>query len=403
MMSQPLASALRQRLSCTFRGRRPAVSIAVSVLSAAFSGCTLTGDGFEPTLLSGLDDAGVARAVGVDAGGVVAGEAALPSCASELVSACLGRADEAAPASADEAPPSPALDVAAARPPLSAPRCTGVLGPFGAPERVVGIEFEGDVFGPFLSRDGRTLYFSAYVEEEQQIYSAARDAPGAEFSRVIELSTVGSEAMDGSPFLTADGRRLYFFSDRAGGVGSRDIWVSDIRVGDDSVSELGPDDFSAPTLVAGLNSGAGDLLPWLTEDELTVYFVSGRPGGRGAADIWRAQRQSRDEPFEAPTNVEDLSSGANEGRVVLSADGRTAFFSSSRGGGPPDLWTATRPGDRGPFFAPERLEVLNSNASELDVMLSSDETELFFASTREGASSLWRATRPCLEREALSR
>lgn len=192
--------------------------------------------------------------------------------------------------------------------------------------------------------------------------------------------------MDGSPFLSADGQRLYFFSERAqGSLGRRDIWVS----------ERDSSQFGEPTLVAGINSPSSDLLPWLTPDELTVLFVSGRSGGSGGADVWRATRASVSEPFGAPSSVADLSSSGNEGRAVLSGDGTEAFVTSDRGGGAPDIWTATRPARGQPFSELRRLAPLNSNATELDVMISKDDSELFFASTRGGRSALFRAERAC--------
>ena len=160
------------------------------------------------------------------------------------------------------------------------------------------------------------------------------------------------------------------------------------------MSELDGDAFGAPALVLGINSQSSDLLPWLPADELTVLFVSGRQGGRGGADVWRATRSALGEPFGEPSSVNDLSSDANEGRAVLSSDGASAFFSSDRGGSP-DIWTATRAATGAPFSNPRRVDGLNTGANELDVMLSSDDRELFFASTRSGRSELYRAERGC--------
>jgi hypothetical protein len=48
-----------------------------------------------------------------------------------------------------------------------------------------------------------------------------------------------------------------------------------------------------------------------------------------------------------------------------------------------------------PFGALVNLSALNSPANDQDVALSSDDTELFFASSRRGASELWRTQRRC--------
>ena len=82
---------------------------------------------------------------------------------------------------------------------------------------------------------------------------------------------------------------------------------------------------------------------------------------------------------------------------MLSADGLSAFFSSDRSGGRggPDLWMAIRTQRQQPFVVLLNLAPLNSVESDQDVALSSDGTELFFASSRGGASQLWRAARSC--------
>jgi len=355
------------------------VAIAVGAWAvAALSGCTLMAGEFEPLLVSDAD-AGALPALEADAG--LAPPPSGEACAREAAASCSVSIGLFEPSALDAGP---ALPLPAPAPSLSLPPCPDGFGEFGAPE-LVGFEFD-DVYGPSLSSDGRTLYFSAYVEGEQQIYSASRAARGAPFSNVAELPVVNSAAMDGSPFITAEGQRLYFFSERPPGApGRRDIWVS----------ERDAEGFGSPALLRGVNSASSELLPWLTPDELTVLFVSGRPGGSGGADVWRATRSSISEPFGEPSSVADLSSSENEGRAVLSADGASAFFTSDRGGRGPDIWTATRQAPGGEFGAPRRLELQSSAANELDVMLSSDGAELFFASTRSGQSRLYRAERGC--------
>jgi Tol biopolymer transport system component len=360
-------------------------------LLSVMPACTLTADAFSPELLlTASQDAGVF--VAPDATSAAATAEEPPSCTSEGAegaitrgASCAGAIGLLAPAEVDAGTGAvPALE------PLSLPACSGELGGFGEPEPITGLDFEGNVFGPALSPDGRTLFFSAYIDGEQQLYSALRTERGADFSEVTELDTVSSGGMDGSPFLAESGARLYFFSDRQAGVGNRDIWFSDV----------GPSGTLAePALVGGVNTASSELLPWLSPDERTMLFVSSRPGGRGGADIWRATRSRADSEFGAPSNVFELSSNENEGRLVLSRDGRTAFFTSDRGGGlgGPDIYTASRPNLGSPFSSLRNLNELNSTANDLDVMLSSDDTELLFASSRRGRTELWLSERRCNE------
>jgi Tol biopolymer transport system component len=360
-------------------------------LLSTLPACTLTADAFSPELLLAVSqDAGVLAPPDAGAEGPAPEEQI--SCSSDGAESailrgvtCAGAIGLLSPDDVDAG-----AEAVAAEGPLSLPACSGGFGDFGEPEPITGLDFEENVFGPALSRDGRTLYFSAYIGDEQQLYSATRSQRGAEFSSVIALDTVNSEGMDGSPFLAANGARLYFFSDRQEGVGNRDIWFS----------EAGPSGaLGAPELVDGVNTPSSELLPWLSPDERTMLFVSSRSGGRGGADIWRATRGSADVAFGAPSNVFELSSNENEGRVVLSSDGRTAFFTSDRGGGlgGPDIYSASRQNLGSPFVGVRNLGELNSPATDLDVMLSSDDTELLFASSRRGVTELWLSERRCNE------
>jgi Tol biopolymer transport system component len=367
----------------------------VLALTAALSACTLTSDSFDPVPVSQED-----------AGPPALDESSAPLNEDEEVAADQGCTEDGAlgirfngddpscPSSVGLLPAQGSSEAdagALAEPaePVSLPSCEGELGAFEPPEPITGLDFSENAFGPALSTDGRTLYFSAYVSGEQQIYAATRDERGRAFEDVRELASVSSPASDGSPFISADDERLYLFSERGGGLGGRDVWISRRQ------SPAAP--FEPPQLLAGVNSSDTELLPWLSAEELTLIFVSNRPGGRGGSDLWMARRDSIADDFEAPTHLADLSSEENEGRAVLSRDGLSAFFSSDRSGGRGghDLWMAIRAQRQQPFVVLLNLAALNSSENDQDVALSSDGTELFFASSRGGVSQLWRAARRC--------
>jgi hypothetical protein len=373
----------------------PLLPLALLALGSGHSACTLTSDSYEPVLVSGggaevptpLDESSVPLNEDVEVTG--------RSCTGEDGESIRFNADDPSCPSAVGLLPSAGSDepdagpIVGASAPISPPPCDGELGAFEPPEPVTGLDFEEGVFGPALAADGRTLYFSAYASGEQQIYSATRDGRGRAFGDVRELPVVNSPESDGSPFISSDGERLYLFSERAGGLGQRDVWLSR--------RQSGAAGFAEPQLLPGINSSATDLLPWLSADERTLIFVSDRGGGRGGADLWLAERDAADADFDDPTNLAELNSVENEGRAVLSPDGLSAFFSSDRSGGRggPDLWMAIRTQREQPFLVLLNLSPLNSSANDQDVALSSDGTELFFASSRGGVSQLWRSARSC--------
>jgi hypothetical protein len=374
--------------------------LSVGLLHAAVA-CTILDEDFEPVSSAG-QAGGSNGGMGSSGAAGERSEDVLPACASDagvgvLLSSegsiCPGGiplvgADGDAGQRGDGGMPVNAVG--------SLERCENGLGNFGSPERITGLGVNGDLFGPSISADGLTLYFAAASGDTEHIYVASRSgSETARFSPAVELTSTSSASLDGTPFISFDGLGLYFFSDRAGGTGSRDLWSARRD------ELLAP--FGAAAALTALNTPALDMSPSLSRDELTIHFASSRPNGRGTVentDIWRSTRASTAESFGAPENVGELNSGANEGRIVFSSDGLLAVFSSDRAGGRgfPDLWIVGRLNANGTFGPPVNLGSLNSPSTDQDVALTADDRELFFASERgDGPSALYRAVRPCLE------
>jgi len=134
-----------------------------------------------------------------------------------------------------------------------------------------------------------------------------------------------------------DGLDLLFFgSDRPGGLGLADLYISTKN----SNGTFGP-----PTLLSELSSPSNDQRPSIRRDGLEVFFYSGRPGGVGANDLWVATRETLMQVWSTPQNVGSIvNSSANDFHPSLSADGQTLYFASDRPGGPgqADLYMTTR-------------------------------------------------------------
>src|SRR5688572_16525842 len=89
------------------------------------------------------------------------------------------------------------------------------------------------------------------------------------------INTTNAEA---SATLSPDGLSLYFSSDRPGGLGGTDIWVSHRACAECP--------WSMPINVGVLNSVAAESAPSLSVDGHLLFFLSGRPGGLGGNDIY---------------------------------------------------------------------------------------------------------------------
>ena len=120
-------------------------------------------------------------------------------------------------------------------------------------------------------------------------------------------------------------------------------------------------EWSAPVnLGPVVNSPATESNPTITADELTMYFASNRPGGLGGLDVWMTRRASRSSPWEPPVNLgAPVNTPFIDGAPALSPDGHLLFIHSNRTGtaGGNDIWMAHRSGsnDDIDWEAPVRL------------------------------------------------
>ncbi len=210
-----------------------------------------------------------------------------------------------------------------------------------------------------------------------------------------ELNTAAAE---GCPILSRKGAQLYLASNRPGGLGELDIWVAESS-GAPGVSGE-PPVFGAPAnLGAPINSAANDFCPSPLPDGQGFMFVSNRPGGCGGSDIY-ITRHHPQKGWEAPANLGcEVNSAADEaGPVLLLAEAGppVLYFSSARPGGPGGINLYRSQKGRGWMFAAaELVPGVNSDADDQQPYVRSDGRELVFASNRPGSQGfdIWSATR----------
>ena len=215
---------------------------------------------------------------------------------------------------------------------------------------------------------------------------------------VITEGPVNSNYMDGYPCISEDGLSLYFTSNRPGGSGVRDIWVVSRDTIDDS--------WGYPeNLGEDVNSAFQDETPNITADNLTLFFTSDCPGGQGKQDIWMCHRETVNSPWSVPVNVGSNVNGAyDEHAPSISHDGLTLYFSSSRRTNYYfDLWMATRDSLDSEWQSPVMLgqEVNHLTSDDITPNISRDGLILFFTSNRPGGLGvyldIWQSTRASIE------
>ena len=243
------------------------------------------------------------------------------------------------------------------------------------------------------------LLLACGTDSDQVVFELqAHSFANSQWSGPVNLGpTVNSPATDQAPSLSPDGLSLYFGSDRPGGLGGTDLWVSRRACGDCS--------WGTPVhLGSVLNSSAGDAGPSLSIDGHLLFFTSARPGGHGLNDIYVSRRANPRDDFGwgRPVNLgPDVNTPAFEAgaEYVQSAEDGIANFYFNRGpsSATQDIYYApvTRDGEtRGP--AVRVSELSDPTANDAASSVRTDGREILFGSTRAngaGGSDLWVSTR----------
>ena len=254
--------------------------------------------------------------------------------------------------------------------------------------------------GPAISKDGLSLYFASTRLSGsfggEDIYVSQRESQDSEWGPPVNLGPIiNTTANEMVPAFSRDGHLLFFASNRLGGFGGVDIWVSR--------REHTHDDFAwqpAENLGAGVNSFSLDEGPSYFENDAVgvpqLYFSSSRLSG-GPGSIFVSE-QAADGSFGPAVLVLELSGLGNTRRPSIRHDGLEIFFGSERPGIPnsQDLWVATRETVFDAWSAPVNLgSPLNSELVDVQPYISSDRQTLFFASNRPngGPTDLYMSSR----------
>jgi hypothetical protein len=205
--------------------------------------------------------------------------------------------------------------------------------PFGMPTVVSELATATSQWTPTLTEDGLVIMFADDELGPFHLKMATRADPSAMFGAPSSVAVVSAPPaqQDKSPWLSADGLRLVFTSNRAGV--------------DGLFESTRPDRATDFTLPVQLGLGVGDALDGtLSADGRELFFASRREGS-GFLDVWTAHRPAVDQPFAPPMLVSELSSDRDDTGLRLSLDGTTLYLNYdtlTAGGGQADLYTATR-------------------------------------------------------------
>lgn len=176
-----------------------------------------------------------------------------------------------------------------------------------------------------LVRDGRRMFFTACKREDVigvcDIWEAQIE--GHEIKEVKPiLGHPNSEKWESQAAISCDGRTLYFSSIREGGLGGADIWYS---------KKMLNGNWSPPmNMGPSINTPQDEESPFISNDGRTLFFTSTGHLSLGDQDIFMSFLNEKG-VWELPTNLgPEINSPFTERCFFLSADGRTGYFASNR-------------------------------------------------------------------------
>ena len=173
-----------------------------------------------------------------------------------------------------------------------------------------------------ISADGRVMIFTACDRPDGQggcdLYIAHHD--GEQWSKAQNMGpNINTRFWDSQPSISSNGRLLYFASNRPGGKGKNDIWISYLQ---DNGKWIKPINAGEP-----INTSDNDQAPFIHADGLTLYFMSNGHIGMGGYDLFLARLQA-DGRWRNPQNLGyPINTISNEGALSVQRDGIYAYFS----------------------------------------------------------------------------
>lgn len=208
-----------------------------------------------------------------------------------------------------------------------------------SPEPLSGLNTNMHDASIALSNDGQMLFiFKSTTKDGGDIFQS--ELKGNEWTTPERLGpNINTKFWEGSCSLSSDGQLLYFASDRPGGLGGRDIYVSRKQ----SDGSWGPAQNCGPSI----NTPFNDDAPFIHPDGIHLFFSSEGHSSMGGYDLFYSTMKAG--VWGEPTNLGyPINTPADERYYVLSADGGTAYYSSDNKGGygQQDLYTVT-PGFQG--------------------------------------------------------
>jgi hypothetical protein len=175
----------------------------------------------------------------------------------------------------------------------------------------------------YLSHDGQKLYLFRNVAlgNGDIFVSYLR---GTEWSNPEKMKGINSNYWEGSICFSPDEKFVYFSSERPNGLGGRDIWFAQ-RMPDGNYGSI-------KNLGASINTSFDEDAPFITADGKVMFFSSTGHNSTGGYDIFRSDLKNG--KWGTPYNIgKPVNTNQDDKYYWVSADGQRGYYSSERKGG----------------------------------------------------------------------
>ena len=197
------------------------------------------------------------------------------------------------------------------------------------------INTPNDEYFPQLTADNKTLIFTRKTSNQENFYESNFENDHWSDAKKLEGLVNSEEYNEGAHCISPDGKYLYFTGcNRPNGLGSCDIYVS----------KKENDRWSTPhNLGPQINTKGWEAQPSISADGKTLYFVSNRAGGYGGYDLYKSHLNEKGH-WSRPVNLAPhINTPYDESAPYIHADNQSLYFASDGwpGFGRKDIFKST--------------------------------------------------------------
>lgn len=240
---------------------------------------------------------------------------------------------------------------------------------------------------PVLTADQQQLIFTRRItddpNDDEDLVVSGKNAKGQWMPPLPISKNINTRLNEGTCTISADGRRLIFTScSGRDGIGSCDLFES-IKIGDEwSVPKnLGPN----------VNSPDWESQPSLSADGRTLYFVSDRRAGMGRRDIWISKQNDQGKWTKAVNAGKPINSQFDEMSPFIHVNNRTLYYATDGlpGFGGKDIFFVEK--DSAGWSTPRNIGApVNTHKDQFSLFITADGKRGYYSEdeiTTEGRST----------------